>query len=198
MINKTKIARYYLARMPKVPTVKCEVFSDEWNDFTSYWFSKIYDYLYNNLGDFIGKLSGKINPLSQDHKDKNINALYKPSTGDIFLRDDAEDNISYLLGNLFHEMVHANLGDLYKGPFFTEGFTDYLCEVMADNDFWGEHRDIMYKGFISSNKIRRENAIKEPTQFNVERWNGQVWARENIGPDIVNAIRKAKLRAELH
>jgi hypothetical protein len=193
--KKQKMARDIVAsilKISKAPTLNCSIFSDKWNEFVETWYYKIYKFLENSIGEFVGKLSGDIKSLPQKQKNLDINAQYDPDTGNIFLRDDAEGKISYLLGNLFHEMIHANIGDVYTEPFYVEGFTDYLCEVLTDNEFWEEYRSDMHAGFISSNHQREENAKTLPSQFNVDRWNGQVWARENLGPDIVEAIKQTK------
>lgn len=176
------------------PKRRCTAFDDpKWCKFAEQWYRNVYNFLFKKLGPFDGKISGNIKKLSSQQQLNGTNGQYQPQSGDIFMRPSMRGNVPGMLGNLVHQLMHANLGGLYKrDPFYVQGFVDYFCQQMTKDPFWGKYQQGMYDNYVEMNKHRLVNARQKPSQFNVQRWRGQQWRRKNLVGDVFQHIKNIK------
>ena len=178
-----------------VQPYECKIFSNKWNAFVLEWIPKILVMLVKELGEFTGDLNPVMNKLPQKDIDRGINGLYiNGEKGSVYLNPNMEGKIFNTLGYLMHEIIHANLEAFTVwDTFFDEGYIDYICELItAKAEYWGEYAKEVSEGYIESNKFRQTQSIEDPTRNKIRRWKGQVFARENIGPKILDIVKEKK------
>ncbi len=186
-----------------------------WDAFIERMCSRVYHGLEQWLGPFSTKypVHNIIQLLPQKYRERGVNALFdKNKGGRIYLnldmcpktKRDVPLVLPYCIGNLMHELMHANLADFIYAPpegtspehwsgdsFYDEGYLDFMGEIVAaDQSIWqdeefGNFADIMFAGYVTMNNQRLQNALGiSPGQewsdpdFHIKRWAGQNYARK--------------------